>query len=77
MSKQADAKKQQGYTRAAPNCGGCAHFQSEMIKRPGWGGVGTYTDEKALRCGMGGFKVNKTAWCEGFVRQSVNVSKGK
>ena len=31
MSKQAQAKKEQGYRQTGPSCGNCAHFQSEQV----------------------------------------------
>ena len=31
MSKQSQAKKEQGYRQTGPSCGNCDHFQSEQV----------------------------------------------
>lgn len=64
MSRVAEAKKEQGYTRAKRDCSRCAHFTSDetVIQHQ----YGAYTEEKNLRCGIGGFKVHKTATCNKF-----------
>lgn len=62
MSKQSSAKEQQGYTRTIAYCGNCKHFKSDIEKEIGR--FGESTTEKNLRCGIGGFKVHKTATCK-------------
>lgn len=65
MSKQSDAKASQHYiqkpTPAA--CGNCHNFRSsvEYIDN-NWTKM-SYRKESNLRCGIGGFKVTKTATC--------------
>lgn len=64
MSKQEEAKKEQGY-ESDPEvdcCGNCGYFTStiETVKTP-FGQ--TITKEKGLRCGLGGFAVKKRGWC--------------
>jgi hypothetical protein len=60
MSKQSEAKEKQGYTRIK-NCGNCSHFTCD-VEKSGWNSQ--YMTEKNLRCGVGGFKVHKTAVCD-------------
>jgi hypothetical protein len=61
MSKQAEAKIAQGYTRVTPCCGNCRYFESDSV-RNSYG----YDEEKMLRCGIGEFKVHKMGWCQMF-----------
>jgi len=60
MSKQSEAKDRQDYTRELKTCGNCAHFKCDSEK---WNG---YITERNLRCGIGGFKVHKTATCNEY-----------
>lgn len=62
MSKQSDAKKQQGYVaKAIPKtCVNCSSFLFETFNRNGW------SEEKNLRCGIGGFAVKKMGSCNEF-----------
>jgi len=60
MSKQSEAKKSQGYTLKSKMCMNCTHYESEK-RMEGW--KGQYFTESKLRCGFGGFKINKTATC--------------
>lgn len=75
MSKQSEAREQQGYVaKAIPLvCGNCAHYkfdnelpswmQEENIKSPGkW--PDTYKQEQNKRCGLGGFAVKKMGTCD-------------
>lgn len=56
-----EAKEMQGYTNELSMCGNCSNFMSD--KEPlGWNT--TYFNEANLRCGLGGFRVNKTATCK-------------
>jgi hypothetical protein len=64
MSKQSAAKEHQGYTRCTPQCGRCIHFKSDKVVATF--GVGAFLEERNLRCKIGNFKVNKTAWCRMF-----------
>jgi hypothetical protein len=66
MSKQSEAKAAQHYSRVPNNCGSCRHFQFEEVRVKGSFGGGTYVEQKNLRCGVGGFKVHKTACCVRF-----------
>ena len=59
MSKQSEAKDNQGYKKTSNQCGNCKHFTSKLEKAA-WG---NHYNEKELRCDLGGFKVNKTASC--------------
>ena len=60
MSKQQDAKTIQGYTpKALPQfCSACIHYRSEFIKNQ-W----QFTEEKNIRCGLGGFAIKKQGTC--------------
>lgn len=60
MSKQSEAKINQGYTRELKTCANCKHFCFKEEKA-GWNNQ--YVLEKELRCGIGEFKVHKTATC--------------
>jgi hypothetical protein len=78
MSKQSEAKAAQGYTEIMNNCGNCKHFQSERFL-PDWKvrenrfdksfgrplsyNIELHGLEKNFRCGIGGFKAKKTAFC--------------
>lgn len=84
-SKQAEAKEAQGYTTAANNCGNCANMTSERAL-PAWivreneersrvgmrpHSVEIFGVEKNLRCGIGGFAINKTATCAKHMPKSA------
>lgn len=60
MSKQSEAKEAQGYTREIKNCGNCAHFSCD-VEMSEWNN--NYRIERNLRCGIGEFKIHKTATC--------------
>jgi len=65
MSKQSEAKKEQGYVEKAipKQCATCAHYRSDMADLPpSWSGT-IYREEKNRRCGLSGFAVKKTATC--------------
>lgn len=66
MSKQSEAKEQQGYKPKAPQrvCMTCHYFQSDHIEQRTWDGrPNGYMLEKNLRCGIGNFAVKKLAVC--------------
>lgn len=69
MSKQSDAKRNQGYNDMPipRTCGNCAKYESELITLKH--AFGEYTQEKNKRCGLGGFAVKKTATCEKWESQ--------
>lgn len=64
MSKQSEAKKQQNYNPKPVHntCSNCAHYRSVYREMRDWRG-NIYVEEKELRCGIGGFAVNKLATC--------------
>lgn len=80
MSKQSQAREEQGYRHEAPRCGNCRRFTSDSLPIP-WmvrmndefvsaGRPAPYDmtlpenlKEGNLRCGIGGFAVKKTAYC--------------
>ena len=62
MSKQSEAKEQQGYV-AKPvvrRCGVCVHFKFD-VKKGDYGPI-----YSKLRCGIGGFAVKKNGICDLF-----------
>ncbi len=61
MSKQSEAKKQQGYRSRPDTCSSCRHYRSTQSLYVAFGG--TYTLEKCLRCGIGGFAITKSGVC--------------
>jgi len=79
MSKQSEAKAKQGYTEAVNNCGNCKHLQSDLVltawmskknadylskyETPPFN-IEKHGIEKNIRCGIGGFKAKKTAFCK-------------
>jgi hypothetical protein len=71
MSKQSVAKEEQGYTRIPNTCGNCSSFtcDSEQSK---WASGSVI--ERNLRCGIGGFKVNKTATCRKLVNKDRTMA---
>ena len=63
MSKKSDAKRKQGYNDMPipRTCGNCEKYQSELVVHKY--DFGEYTQEKNMRCGLGGFAVKNTATC--------------
>lgn len=61
-SKIEQAKQQQGWQKTPKTCVNCKHFSSE--KQDIKGVYGNYTEEKNLRCTIGGFKVGKSNVCD-------------
>tara|TARA_R110000868_G_C10453727_1_gene726678 strand:+ start:226 stop:465 length:240 start_codon:yes stop_codon:yes gene_type:complete len=75
MSKQSEAKVNQGYVKYAQKvCAGCAHFskQTETVR----GTFRTYTVDKMMRCGKGGFKVGKMSTCNEWQAPNDKLSDG-
>lgn len=68
MSKQSEAKESQNYRRKPMCCQHCKHFSSDMVdRRPSWASSNyVITEEKNIRCTLGGFKVQKTGVCDKF-----------
>lgn len=69
MSKQSEAKAAQCYRRELDKCDSCKHFMLDIIKEPSKWSSQVFVTEKNLRCGIGGFKVHKTAVCDRFERK--------
>mgnify|MGYP001214813273 FL=1 len=63
MSKQSDAKLAQGYAKEGPMCQGCAHFTFDLVTKT-YPSFRCLTEEKNLRCDLGGFKTFKRSWCK-------------
>lgn len=67
MSKQSEAKKEQGYVDKKPiQCSTCQHFKFDHVQTQPpstWSPNGLWED-KNIRCGIGDFAVKKTARCE-------------
>lgn len=63
MSKQEKAKQSQGYEPkpVVPMCSNCVHYLSDYVEAHGW--QTTWTEEKNIRCGIGGFAVKKQGKC--------------
>ncbi len=57
MSKQSEAKKQQGYRTKPDTCANCAHYTSKIEVHSDW------QEESEKRCGLDGFAINKTGTC--------------
>ena len=72
MSKQSEVKQRQGYQDKPEKrqCSVCQHYRSTKIEHP----ASTmfliaWTEEKDIHCGLGGFKVKKTAICNQYQPQ--------
>jgi len=74
MSKQSEAKKQQGYTMIHNSCTNCKHLTQNFFyydakyvriegKNPDTKEYARQTYSDNLRCGIGEFAVKKTASC--------------
>jgi hypothetical protein len=72
MSKQAKAKESQGFSKKSPTCSNCIHFCLDKEEKQSAWSMQTFTHETNLRCGLGGFKVGKTNWCN--MHQSTQTS---
>lgn len=68
MSKISVLKEELGYNpKPDPRvCKTCAHFKSDIVTKEAYGGK--WTEEKNLRCGIGGFAVKKMASCDKWER---------
>lgn len=68
-SKQKQAKEKQGYIEEPiPTiCKNCNHYRSEHVPIP-WNEA--FTQEKDMRCGLGGFAVKKTARCNEYIQKN-------
>ena len=67
MSKQSEAKIQQGYIpKIVPqSCSNCASFQSDKVpQQRGMDNQMYNMPDRNLRCGIGGFKVMKMGTCD-------------
>jgi hypothetical protein len=81
MSKLDNIKAGQGYTTNVRNCANCASLKFDKLL-PAWmlevnqeRGDDQYTaekhgSEKNVRCGIGGFKIKKTATCNQWEAKS-------
>lgn len=76
MSKQSDAKIEQGYRETPHTCGNCANFQSDKEPHEERDSKIYYT-EKKLRCGIDGFAVKKTGWCKFWKPEETPCSEPK
>ena len=65
MSKQSEAKERQGYdpNPVPATCSNCRYFTFEMREYEGWDRK-MYTEQRKLRCALGGFAVKKRACCK-------------
>lgn len=64
MSRQAEAKRLQGYRRYPRKCGNCKSYMSEGIKCNSVYYSGFWYEEKNRRCKLGNFAVLKTGYCD-------------
>ena len=68
MKKIADIKAEMGFTTAGPRCGTCKHFTIEKETVEIWS-TRICTIDKNWRCGIGGFIVAKSGYCNYYERQ--------
>ena len=64
MSKQADAKKQQGWRKTPRTCANCKSFTSKVEQVKSEWSNHFWVKESELRCTVGGFKVGKRNTCD-------------
>lgn len=73
MSRQAEAREQQGYVdKFVPNtCSNCANFTCEMVdvNKQYEGRYPPHFEAKNMRCGRGDFSVKKMASCDYWSRK--------
>lgn len=63
-SKQKKAKQEQGYRKIPSQCQNCKNFEfSAEVNQFG------YAEKKKIRCGIGGFAVQRTAVCDLWVKK--------
>lgn len=63
-SKQEQAKQDQGYRKDPMQCSNCKNFEFSVdINQFG------YAEKKKLRCGIGGFAVQRTAVCDKWTKK--------
>lgn len=63
MSKQSEAKENQGYRKDAPMCKNCSLFTSKTEEVKSKWSSQTFQKESEFRCAIGGFKTMKMSWC--------------
>ena len=69
MAKKIDEiKAEMGFAKKAPCCATCVHFSTEKGSFTDWRNQ-EYTYDKKLRCGIGGFAVGKSNWCQKYERK--------
>jgi len=71
MSKQQDAKTNQGYQAKPifPMCSNCKHYNSDMVNVNRF--YGDFKEEKNIRCGLGGFAVKKQGTCNSHSKSTI------
>ena len=71
MSKQSEAKAQQGYVPnpTATACMNCENYSSDFEPTAGYGSR-IYNKEVNIRCGIGGFAIKKLGRCNCFKPKS-------
>lgn len=77
MSKQSQAKHDQGYRTRPDVCTNCKHLQFDVIEKSykRWDGrVEAWTEEKKHRCSVGGFAVGKNSTCRMHVLKEVGAA---
>ncbi len=66
ISKQAQAKFDQGYRKKPNCCGNCVNYESEMVEKEYKGTFSNskWMEEKNMKCLLGGFAVTKSSICD-------------
>ena len=63
MSKQSEAKLNQGFKKDSPKCSNCGYFSSIKTEEKSKWSSHVFIKESELRCKKGGFKIGKSNWC--------------
>jgi hypothetical protein len=72
MSKQSEARAAQNWRKEPDTCARCAHFRFDVETYPDyWDKNKTWTRDKNLRCGIGGFKTGKSNLCDRFEHRQL------
>ena len=74
MSKISEKKAEMGYRTTLDCCATCAHYSSALNEKTCQaypGNTMTWTEEKEIRCTLGGFKTRKTAVCNHFMSKEL------
>ncbi len=65
ISKQQQAKNNQGWIKDSPKCINCNRFSMTTVQHNGW------SHDSNKRYSLGGFATSKTYWCEEWAHKKA------